>query len=209
MIFGINPNGTEIAALRLDILVREEIEFPSVATEYPVEEGSPVSDAIMPGAPKLSISGAISATSATVLGGLASGGAAGGPWKLQDAFAAVRQVYAEHTPITVVTGLGVYVDMAMTSCRLTRSNGPMGGGWMDIEAEFTSIRKVALKTAAVPADAPDAQSTKGKAGATKAPAGKASGKEPTPSTREKSGGKGIADYIRKGTVSPGTLGFGE
>lgn len=182
MIFGINPQGSQIAALRLDVLVREEIEFPSVATEYPVEDGSPISDAILPGAPKISISGGVSAASATVLGGLLTGGLPAGKAKLLDAIDALRSVYTLHTPITVVTGLGIYDGMAMTSCKLTRSNGPQGGSWMDIQADLTSIRKVVLKTAPVPAD-----SASGKAGATKAAAGKdATAKEPTAPTEAKS-----------------------
>jgi hypothetical protein len=201
MIYPTNPQGTQIAALRLDILVREEIEFPSIATEYPVEEGSPVSDAILPGAPKLSISGAISATSSVVLGAQPNPGEAGSS-KLLDAFGAVRQVYVEHTPITVVTGLGVYNDMAMTSCKLTRTNGPNGGRWMDIQAEFTNIRKVSLKTADVPAE------DKGKGGATKANAGKAAGTEPKPPTRQKGLTAAIHDYFFEGS-SPRAQGAGE
>lgn len=175
MIFGINPAGSQIAALRLDVLVREELDFPSVATEYPVEDGSPISDAILPGAPKISITGAVSAASATVLGGLLTGGVPAGKAKLLGAIDALQSVYTQHNPITVVTGLGVYSGMAMTTCKLTRSNGPQGGSWMDIQAEFTHIRKVVLKTAAVPASSDG----KGKTGATKAAAGKAAETAPS------------------------------
>ncbi|MDB5849788.1 MAG: hypothetical protein JWP29_3540 [Rhodoferax sp.] len=182
MIFGINPTGTMIAALRLDTLSREVIELPSVATEYPVEDGSPISDAILPGAPKLSIEGGVSAASATVLGGALTGGTPAGKTKLLDAIAALQQVYAEHTPITIVTGLGVYPNMAMSSCRLTRSSAGPGGKWLDVQAEFIQIRKVVLKTTDVPADKVAA-----KTGATKAPAGKATATDPAAATADKGG----------------------
>ncbi len=186
MIFGINSGGSQIAALRLDVLVREDLDFPSVATEYPVEDGSPISDAILPGAPKLSINGSVSASSATILGGLLTGGVPPGKAKLLSAIDALRTVYVQHTPITVVTGLGVYPELAMSGCKLTRSNGQNGGSWLDIQADFVAIRKVVLKTTEVPADKV-ADGAKGKAGATKAAAGKdGAAKEPTAPVEAKS-----------------------
>jgi hypothetical protein len=184
MIFGINTAGTQIAALRLDALVDETLEFPSIVTEYPVENNSPMSDGILPGAPRLSIRGVVSSSSASIFGGLLDGGIPFGKTKLLDAIEAIKRVHSEHIPVTIVTGLGVYTDMGMSACRLGRHNSEMGGKALTIDCEFSVIRKVSLQTTDVPADANSSAS--GKTGATKAAAGNAASSEPPAPVQAKS-----------------------
>ncbi len=167
--------GSMIGTLRLDVLIQESVEFPSIVTEYAVEDdGKPISDGILPQAQKISISGGVSGTSAVLFGGALSGGGQTGKSRLIDAMSTLQAIYAKRVPVTVVTGTSVYKDLGMSSCKVSRGAGGKGGNWLDIQCEFIHIRKVKLQTAAIPAD-PVAHG-----GATRQSAGKIQPTEPTP-----------------------------
>jgi len=162
LVFGKGFAQTTIGAITLDALLSETTELSSTATEYAVEDGPPVTDHIVQESEVLQLSGTISAADLTLFG-------AGGRSKLIAAKDALRRIHAERLPITVTTGIDVYVDMAMESCTISRTN--TGGEAFEVSCSLKKIRKVVLRTAEIPPEkvAPRA---KGKAGQTKANGGK-------------------------------------
>ncbi|HWX46878.1 MAG TPA: hypothetical protein VNZ61_02330 [Roseomonas sp.] len=160
---------TKLGGLMLDVLVTEEINLDSDVTQYPVEDGTLISDHITQGAERIRISGLVSTADMAVF----SFGARGRS-KLIDAIDTLRAMHKARALVTVSTGVMLYRDMAFTSMRAVRSSGEKGGSWLEINAELTKVRKVTLKTAEVP-EAPAQGAAKGRAGKTNTPAGKSSG----------------------------------
>lgn len=199
MVFGWS-GGTSIGAIPLDALVSEKTSLNSRATEYAVEDGPPVTDHVVQESELLTLDGWVTAAEVALLGGLAagakgalrSGGTLGnlsaraGRSKLISAKEALRKVHADRLPITITTGLDVYVNFVMERCEIGRTNE--GGDRFEISADFKKIRKVALRQADIPPAKTNGKAA-GKAGQTKTNAGKTNGGEPTP--REQSDLKGI------------------
>lgn len=157
-----------IGALSLDALVSEQTELRARATQFPVEDGSTISDNVSVEPEKLSISGVVTTMAATVYG-------AAGWSKLIAAKDVLRQIHEARDPITITTGLDTYTDMVLESCRIGRTNE---GGHLQVECELVKIKRAELKTTSVPETRANSK-TKGKAGATKTSAGKATGTEPS------------------------------
>lgn len=172
--------GSSIGVIPLDALISETTELESQATSYAVEDGPPVTDHIVQDSERLALDGWVTAAEATLLGGLGRGPAGGptslgaGRQKLISAKAALRTIHADRLPITITTGLDVYVDFAMTRCSIGRNSD--GGDKFAITAEFRKIRKVTLRQADIPPEKTSG-SAAGKAGSTKTNAGKTSGTE--------------------------------
>lgn len=187
MIFGWG-GGSSIGALPLDALLNEKTSLNSRATEYAVEDGPPVTDHVVQESELLALDGWVTAAEVTLLGGLAIGGvrnlvggtglgglsAGGGRSKLISSKEALRKIHADRLPITIVTGLDVYVDFVMETCDIGRSSE--GGDRFEISATFKQIRKVTLRQADIPPEKTSGSAT-GKAGGTKTNAGKANGAE--------------------------------
>ncbi|WP_454691125.1 phage baseplate protein [Achromobacter aloeverae] len=163
LIFGTGPRKTLLGAVPLDALLNERLSLKSRATEYPVEDGSPVSDHITQEAEELSITGWVTSAQAQLFAGTA------GRSKMIDARETLRAIQAARQPITVTSGLGVYTDMVMEECDLERTNE---GDHFSISATLKKIRKVTLRQADIPPDKTSG-SASGKAGQTKTNAGKA------------------------------------
>ena len=102
---------TSIGSLELDALLTESTTLSSQITEYPIEDGSVISDHITQENETLSIEGVI--TSAGTLFNLSFGKA-----KLIAAKETLRQLHRERALITIVTGLDVYTDFAIESCEI-------------------------------------------------------------------------------------------
>ncbi|MGB3433568.1 phage baseplate protein [Achromobacter sp.] len=174
--------GSSIGVIPLDALISETTELESQATSYAVEDGPPVTDHIVQDSERLALDGWVTAAEATLLGGYGRDfvGAANslgvGRQKLISAKAALRTIHADRLPITITTGLDVYVDFAMTRCSIGRTND--GGDKFAITAEFRKIRKVTLRQADIPPEKTSGTAA-GKAGGTKTNGGKATGAEPT------------------------------
>jgi len=168
LVFGQGFAQSSIGAITLDALLGETTELNSRATEYVVEDGPPVTDHIVQDSERLQLTGWITAADLTLFG-------AGGRTKLVSAKSAMRRIHAERLPVTVTTGLDVYTDMAMESCKIDRSNE---GEYFSVTCGFRKIRKVSLRTADIP-PAKVSGSAKGKAGKTKTNAGKAGANEPS------------------------------
>jgi hypothetical protein len=150
-----------LGTLTIDVLLKEALELPSEATKYPVEDGGPdITDHITQSNERLDISGSVS--SASDMMSMEFGG--GCYSKLIDAVETLREMHDAREPITVVTGLGVYEDMAFTGMTVTRNSGnEKGGAWLDIDATLMKIRFVSLKEADLP---PEQASAKGRTGQT-------------------------------------------
>jgi hypothetical protein len=160
--------------LTLDVLVTENISLPNEVTKYPVEDGGPnISDHITRGNEEITIAGAITATESLAFefSGMCYS-------KLIDTVETLRNMHAGRQPVKVVTGLGVYEDMAFTSLTINRTNGQNGGQWLEINANLRKIRKVAIKEAELPAD--QNQSGKGKTGQTERRTGQSGNASTTP-----------------------------
>ncbi len=173
MIFGWN-GGTSIGTVALDALVSEKTSLNSRATDYAVEDGPPVTDHVVQESELLTLDGWVTAAEVSLLGGLS---AKAGRSKLISAKDALRKIHADRLPITVTTGLDVYVDVVMERCEIGRTND--GGDRFEISADFKRIRKVTLRQADIPQEKASGSAT-GKAGQTKANAGKTNGVEATP-----------------------------
>ncbi|APH57391.1 Hypothetical protein GbCGDNIH6_1569 [Granulibacter bethesdensis] len=166
-------------ALHLDLLSMESYQLPSLATQYPVEQGMPISDGIIPQSARLTITGAVSSANATLFR----------PWnlglrgisRLEDTVKLLEELHTAHLPVTVVTGLHVYPNMAMTGCEINRGitkDGESQSRTLKIKLDFLQIRIVQADVA-VSGNA--AAEVSGKTGSSAIPAGKAQSATPPPS----------------------------
>ena len=166
-----------VGFLSLDVLVSENLKLPSEVTKYPVEDGSEeISDHITQQNEELSITGSVSSSEILSLefGSCMT--------KLINAVDQMRSMHKERKPVTVVTGLGKYEEMAFTDLSITRGNGAGGGGWLDINASLRKIKKVALKETELPPDKADPNgSGKGKTGTSERKSGTSGNSEKPPS----------------------------
>lgn len=156
---------TSIGSLELDALLTESTTLSSQITEYPIEDGSVISDHITQENETLSIEGVI--TSAGTLFNLSFGKA-----KLIAAKETLRQLHRERALITIITGLDVYTDFAIESCEISRS--AEGGEQYSVSISLRKIKKVSLRTEEIPPEKTSGRAT-GKAGKTKQNAGKQAG----------------------------------
>lgn len=151
-----------IGTLELDALISEATDLNAKATEYAVEDDSPISDHIIVESERLKLSGWITPSSVMQM-------TADGRPKLLEAKASLRKIMKDRAEVTVTTGMDTYTAMVMESCNIGRSNE---GDHMTVDCEFVKIRKATLRTADIPPDKV-APAAKGKAGATNTKAGKA------------------------------------
>lgn len=163
-----------IGVFVLDALISESTDLSAKATQYAVEDGSPISDHVVLDSERLKMSGWITPTDVLAMT------VVGRP-KLIEARATLRKLIADRTELTITTGLDTYTQMIMETCNIGRTNE---GDHLTVDLEFIKIRKVVLRTAAIPADK-SSGTGKGKAGATKTNAGKAYNGEPAKTQRSK------------------------
>ena len=156
-----------IGVLQLDALLSEGTDLAAQVSEYPVEEGSPISDHVTVESERLKLSGIITPSDVMQM-------TAGGRPKLMEAKAALRKILNDRAPVTISTGMDTYVDMIMDKCQISRTNE---ADHLNVDAEFVHIRKATLRKAAIPPDKTTGTAT-GKAGDTKTKAGKAGQSSP-------------------------------
>lgn len=163
MLFSLGGPQSMIGGIPLDALLTEDTELTANVTNYPVEDGSSISDHITQEPERLAMSGVITAAGIILLG-------AGGRSKLIQAKEALRQIHEQRLPITLVTGMDIYTDYGMSNAKISRTNQ---GEKLSITCEFQKIRKVALHQADIPPEKVKG-GAKGKAGQTGAKGGKVS-----------------------------------
>lgn len=166
---------TVIGALELDALVSENTSLKSQITEYPIEDGSVISDHISQESETLSIEGVI--TGAGTLFNISAGKS-----KLIAAKEALRGLHKKRELVTIVTGVDVYEDFAIGSCEINRNADD--GERLNVNLTLKKIEKVTLRNEEIPPEKTSGKAT-GKAGKTKTKAGKAktSGKDTISSTK--------------------------
>lgn len=158
-----------IGILQLDALISEGTELAARASEYPVEDGSPITDHVTVENERLKLSGLITPSDVMLM-------TADGRTRLMEAKATLRKLVSDRQPMTVSTGMDNYTDMVLVSCNIGRSNE---GDHLTVDAELIKIRRVTLRQVDIPPDRTSGTAT-GKAGSTKTKAGKSDGNEPKP-----------------------------
>lgn len=172
LVFGANESQTSIGSLQLDALLTEDTNLPSIATQYPVEDGSVISDHITRESTVLALSGVVTSAGMSLF-------SPGGRTKLVQAKDVLQRIHNLRLPVTITTGMGVYNGYAMTSARIGRSNE---GEKLTVDCTFLEIRKTQVELAAIPTDtvAPETDTdgdvipgagARGRAGKTAAPMG--------------------------------------
>lgn len=165
---------TTIGALQIDALLSETTELSAKATEYAVEDGSPISDHVVLTPERLKVSGWITPSDVQLM-------TADGRPKMAEAKATLRKIITDRAEITVTTGMDTYSGMIMETCSVGRTNE---GERFNVDMEFVKIRKAVLRKVDIPADKTSG-TARGKAGSTNTDAGKAYNGEPARPVRSK------------------------
>lgn len=189
LVFGKTQEKSSVGALKFDALLSEATQFNAKATQYVVEDGSPISDHISQESIELRLTGVITSAKVNLWDGES------GLPKLFDAKEVLRDLHEKRELVSVVTGLDVYDDMAITDCRIERNGDD--GYLYNVDITLVKIRKAKPSETEVPeaeAKKADAQGkatasksakkgtgANGKAGKTKAAGGRVSNTNQTAS----------------------------
>ena len=129
----------------LDLVESEEHSLEAEITDYPVEDGSDISDNIRLKPRTLTLNGAI--VSDTPIGAIASDPTrklgAGNPPPSQDAYRRLEALYESRKPVEVVTGLKRYTNMVLETLTIPREAKDAGA--LVFSAHFKQIRTVVNK----------------------------------------------------------------
>jgi hypothetical protein len=173
MAFGLGAQKTMVGYLTLDALISEDTALTGQVSRYPVQTGKGyITDNIMNESETLALVGSVTGGGVTLLSG-------GGRSKLISAKDALRRMRDERVPITILTGMEMYVDMGIENIRISRT-GPLER--IEVAIELRKMVFVTLRSAEVP-PAKAAPKAKGKAGATDTKVGKNPGNEAPPIRR--------------------------
>lgn len=134
---------TKIGEISVDILVERQHNLDSQVSDYPVEDGFPISDHVVRTPIKLSMVVGITSTPVTWLDELG-----GDSTKVQTALDAFKAIYEAGTTITIVTPEDIWDNMVMTSCNIPKKFED--GNLVKIPCEFKQIRIVDVKTVDIP-----------------------------------------------------------
>lgn len=150
-----NRKAPKIGALSLDCSLDESHVYDSKVTEFPVEDGSVITDHIRNAPIRLDMTGFVTnnpITSAKQKSDISGEEQVGNFVDL--AFEALIKIRNERTPVTIVTGLKVYENMAMESMSIPRSAST--GDTFRFRASFKEVRIVSTETTKIPDLAPSA-----------------------------------------------------
>lgn len=148
----------EIGMVKLSLAESETHEFASKVTQFPVEDGSNMSDHILNAPDKLTINGFVTNSPISTLD-------TSGPGTGESAFEALQRIHRTREPVRVFTTLKEYEDMALE--RLSIPKNANTGETLRFTASFVHIRKVSsaiVEVTALKADAGDSASTTKDAG---------------------------------------------
>jgi hypothetical protein len=154
----IGKRPAEIGIVKLSLSESENHEFRSEVTQYPVEDGSNMSDHIVNNPDKLTIQGFVTNSPISTLD-------TSGPGNGESAFEALLRIHRTREPVRVFTTLKEYENMALV-CFSVPKNAETGET-LRFSASFVHIRKVnsaIVETAAIKSDASDMVSSEKKAG---------------------------------------------
>jgi hypothetical protein len=179
-----SPVLAQIAEIVLDASIEETHEFKSKVTQFPVEDGSTISDNIYNEPEHLTMHGLVTNNPLPRPGEAVYGDSENAPLSVSRAEATLFQlmkIRQSRTPIAIVTGLMNYSNMVMTSLSIPRDAAK--GNAINFTAEFTKINIVS--TASVPASALKAVFGIHKQVAKKENQGQQTPKQPTDAQKKK------------------------
>lgn len=145
-----------IGPVVVDALISEDHALPSETTEYPLEQGSNVSDNTRALARELSVEGMISdAPLGTDLQKLRVRETGGTIAPSEYAYALLEKIYTDREPVTVITSLRTYPSMVMLSCNVRRDKDT--GRALSFTAAFKQITIVTNQRTVIRTDIRGAQ----------------------------------------------------
>lgn len=102
----------------IDVAVSENHEFPSEVTQLPVESGADLTDHVRNRPVVVTLEGVVSDTPIGTVASLR----APGSLPSEEALAKLREIRARREPVTIVTSLGTYENMALLNLSAPRSS---------------------------------------------------------------------------------------
>jgi len=113
LLFGKRTPHTKIGHIELDVTLSEQHAYTSSITQYPIEDGAFISDHRKVEPESISLEGLITDTP---IGGRLSSD------RSHEAFNDLVRLFKSQELVTVVTGLKVYDDMAITSLHVPKNS---------------------------------------------------------------------------------------
>lgn len=132
-----------IEGIEFDALITEDRSFEASVPEYSVEEGFSVTDAIIIGTEKLSMTLFVTNTPVTWYRRHGSSQS-----RVRDICSRLEQLFLEAIPVTVITNDAVYKSMAIESISFSKSLEQ--GYAREIPISFKKIRVTKAKTTTIP-----------------------------------------------------------
>ena len=111
ILFGKKYDRSRIGSVTLDATINEEHNYTAQVTNYPLENGTDISDHIINQPVTVQITGIVSDTPLSLLSSFN---------RSIDAFNKLILIYERKERITVVTGIKVYTNMVMTNLQIPR-----------------------------------------------------------------------------------------
>ena len=154
-----------IGDLKVDAILERVTNFDSDVTQYPVEDGFPISDHI--DRKPITLSMTVVCTPTPVQWFKEMGASA---TRMNEVFQAISDIYKAGEPITVTTPEAIYENMVMTHAPLPRNVSD--GYCYRMQLDFMQVRRASQKTEAISPEQTDPEAS-GSAGATEKDAGSA------------------------------------
>lgn len=153
------PDGSSdtISDIPLDVRESSAISFTATPSENPVESGGTITDHIVKGPPSISLSGLVSdspitsvpATQAATQGDSAE--QIGPGTRSLSAYQALYRAWDKGLALTVITEMGIFEDMVITSLQFPRDRD-RGGNAVWFSLELTHVVVVESLSATLPPD---------------------------------------------------------
>lgn len=128
----------KIGSLNCDVILEREATYDSRVTEYPVEDGFPISDHVTRN--PLTLTMTVICTPTPLSGAK--------PSRMNSVANAIKNIYKAGEPITVTVPDAIYENMVMTHAPLPRN--VRDGVCYRMQLDFVQVRKAQAKTEEVP-----------------------------------------------------------
>ena len=155
-----------IGDLKVDVILERETTYESDATEYPVEDGFPISDHVERKPLRLSLTVICTPTPVQWFSELGASSS-----RMNEVVEKIAAIYQKAEPITITTPDAIYTDMIMLHAPLPRNVSD--GYCYRMQLDFAHIRKAKRRTESVSENNTDGE-TQESAGETEKDAGSAS-----------------------------------
>lgn len=140
-----NQNESNTILVELDAILSENHRFPGRISQFPIEDGSNISDHIKNDPISVTIRGFVTNSPVAILGTRFSQDD-----PVQTAFDSLKEIRKNRTLVRLVTLLEIYDDMGMSNLNIPVSAN--AGEVIRFTAEFTKVTKVASETVDIPLD---------------------------------------------------------